>query len=114
MGRSSKGRTPDSRLKSEFHLSCIFFSKNHSMDIYVKEGRLVQESWTKAVSKDSDSSVTKVRFDSAINQHFVLAACAMARETDAFENLALLCVQCPFDFSLVAPLAFVLHNNFQG
>lgn len=74
------------------------------MDIYVKEERLVQGSCTKAVAKDSDSSVAEVGFDSAINQHCILAACAIARETDAFENLALLCVQSPFDFSLVAPL----------
>lgn len=83
------------------------------MDIYVK-GRLVQESWTKAVANDSGSSVTKVQFDSAINQCCILAACAVVRKTDAFENLALLYVQHPFNFSLVAPIAFVLHSDFQG
>lgn len=84
------------------------------MYIYVKAGRLVREFWTKAVAEDRDSSVTKVQFHSAINQHCILADCAITRETDAFENLALLYAQCPFNSSLMAPLAFVLHSNFQG
>lgn len=74
------------------------------MGIYVKEGNLVQESWTKAVAKDNGSSVTKVQFDSAISQCCILAACAIVWETDAFENLALLYVQRPVNFSLVDQL----------
>lgn len=39
IGAGGKGRTPDSRLKSEFHLSCIFFSKiQHWAFTWKKEG----------------------------------------------------------------------------
>lgn len=91
------------------------FSSAKIMNGYLCERRKAcVGSWTEAVAKDSDNSVTKVQFDSAINQHCILAACAIAREADAFESLALLYVQRPFSFSSVASLPFMLHSNFQG
>lgn len=51
MGRSTKGRTPDSRLKSEFHLACIFFSKNHQCTFMWKQEGLCGNSGLKQLQR---------------------------------------------------------------
>lgn len=110
-------RRKDSWLQAEEWISSFlhFLQQNSTLGIYMKEGRPVQASWTETPLKDSDSSMTKRRFDSAINQHCNSAAHAIARETDAFENSALLRVQYPFRSCMVAPWhLYWLPSDFWG